>query len=703
MRRPPFARAAFVGALLLTGCPKSPQSVSPVTGAAGADVQIGKLARVLRAADRRIVDDDLRSLLADADAVVRAKAILALGQIGDTASLPDLDKAAADAEPKPRASAAYALGLIADPASNQTLVRSAGDASADVRAAAGEALGRLHVEAGADTVRTLLGDTEARVRAAACLAAWKFSDPDPMLDALIRNAGAAESNVRVAAAYALARLGSIAVAPPSSGAPVGRLSPPGLARARAALGDHGTDADPLVRMQVARGLASPQGASEAAIVGALSRDHDPRVRVNAVRALGYPGISVKPHLAREIADPDQGVARAALEAIGLAGGPMAVSELNDIVKKLDTGWLREAALLSLAHADPSRTGDIVSGLLLNPDPAMRGAAAALVTGRKEPGAIRAALALLGDPSPRVQALGVPLVTDQDGAVSKLLQGFVKSPDPVVRAAVAEAVGERFAHPHPAVETRNDLFLRLEEIWAASGSDPIPDAKLACLDAAAKAGKDDRTKAALTRALADPEIVVRRRAVTHFREVYDEDRARDVGPASDRPLEDYERIVRWSRVPHVAVVTVQRPGTATGEFTIALDAEAAPLAAWNFSELAGKSFFDGAVVHRVVPNFVVQDGDPRGDGFGGPGYTIRDEFNPLGYDAGVLGMASDGKDTAGSQWFVTLSPQPHLDGRYTSFGRVVRGLREIVGQIRPGDSVVSIRIREGNGAEPAPSN
>jgi cyclophilin family peptidyl-prolyl cis-trans isomerase len=141
----------------------------------------------------------------------------------------------------------------------------------------------------------------------------------------------------------------------------------------------------------------------------------------------------------------------------------------------------------------------------------------------------------------------------------------------------------------------------------------------------------------------------------------------------------------------------------GQFSVVLDGQAAPMAAWNFAQLAGRKFFDGARLHRVVPNFVVQDGDPRGDGFGGPGYSIRDEFNPLAFSAGVLGMASDGKDTAGSQWFITLSAQPHLDGRYTSFGHVMQGLQAIVSQMRPGDTVVSVRVDEGRGTGPQPGN
>jgi cyclophilin family peptidyl-prolyl cis-trans isomerase/HEAT repeat protein len=704
MRLPRSAWFAAALVLLVTGCPKTPTTTSPAeTRREKEDAQVGKLARILHAADRRIVDDDLRALLADEDATVRAKAALALGQIAEPSSLRDLEKAATDAVAEPRANVAFAMGLIADPSAGAALLQLAGDASPLVRAAAAEALGRLHDAGGAPAVQALLDDPDLPVRAAAALCAWKFAEPGPFLDALIANLAATEPDLRTASAYALARLASAAFAPASSGAPVGHLSAADATRARSALAERVTDPEPEVRMQVARGLASPQGGAEFAVLGALSKDRNPGVRVNAVRSLGYPGVSIKPYLERAMVDRDHGVAYAALEAVGAVGGSAAIEALKRVVVKLDSAWLRGAALIALAHADPSNTPDIVSGLLMNPDPVMRGAAAALVVGRKEPGAIRAALALLGDPEPRVQALAVPIIADQDGPISKLLAGFFRSPDPVVRAAVGDVVGGRFADPHRAVESRDDLFACLEEIWATSASDTIPDAKLAVVDAVAKAGKDERTRTALTRALADPDVVVRRRAAARFNDVYEEDRSKDVGPASDRPLSDYERIVRWARVPHAAVITMQRPGTATARFTVALDASAAPMAAWNFAELAGQKFFDGATLHRVVPNFVVQDGDPRGDGYGGPGYSIRDEFNPLPFTAGVLGMASDGKDTAGSQWFVTLSAQPHLDGRYTSFGRVVQGLREIVGQMRPEDTIVLIRVYEGNGTEPLPGN
>jgi cyclophilin family peptidyl-prolyl cis-trans isomerase len=136
-------------------------------------------------------------------------------------------------------------------------------------------------------------------------------------------------------------------------------------------------------------------------------------------------------------------------------------------------------------------------------------------------------------------------------------------------------------------------------------------------------------------------------------------------------------------------------TDRGTIQIELAVIDAPLTVENFVTLARKGYFNGLSVHRVVPDFVVQDGDPRGDGEGGPGYTIRDELNERPYLRGTVGMALDPwPDTGGSQYFITHSPQPHLDGRYTAFGRVVSGM-EVVDQIQPWDVIRRVRIWDGN--------
>ena len=113
---------------------------------------------------------------------------------------------------------------------------------------------------------------------------------------------------------------------------------------------------------------------------------------------------------------------------------------------------------------------------------------------------------------------------------------------------------------------------------------------------------------------------------------------------------------------------------------------------RFVALARKNYFDGIAFHRVVPNFVVQGGDPRGDGNGGPGYQIRCEINTAPYARGAVGMALSGKDTGGSQFFVTHSPQPHLDGGYTVFARVTAGM-DVVDRLARGDRILSVNIIE----------
>src|SRR5437899_1221447 len=129
-------------------------------------------------------------------------------------------------------------------------------------------------------------------------------------------------------------------------------------------------------------------------------------------------------------------------------------------------------------------------------------------------------------------------------------------------------------------------------------------------------------------------------------------------------------------------------TDRGSLVVELLPAEAPLTVAAFLSLVERRYFDGARWHRVVPNFVAQDGDPRGDGWGGPGFVLRDEVNPTRYETGTMGMALSGPDTGGSQFFITHSAQPHLDGTYTVFGRVVAGLNVLAG-VAQGDRIRSI--------------
>ncbi|MBA2683138.1 MAG: peptidylprolyl isomerase [Gemmatimonadaceae bacterium] len=158
----------------------------------------------------------------------------------------------------------------------------------------------------------------------------------------------------------------------------------------------------------------------------------------------------------------------------------------------------------------------------------------------------------------------------------------------------------------------------------------------------------------------------------------------------KPASWYEAIVRTrilpalgGKLPRAEIVTER------GTITLELYPVEAPLTVDNFLTLAASNYYDDGRFFRVVPNFVAQDGDHRGDGAGGPAYNIRDEFNPHRYERGSLGIALSGPDTGGSQYFMTVAPDPHLDGRYTVFGRVVSGF-EALDALVQGDHLERIR-------------
>jgi cyclophilin family peptidyl-prolyl cis-trans isomerase len=132
-------------------------------------------------------------------------------------------------------------------------------------------------------------------------------------------------------------------------------------------------------------------------------------------------------------------------------------------------------------------------------------------------------------------------------------------------------------------------------------------------------------------------------------------------------------------------------TSRGDILIDLDREGAPFTTMSIVKLAKqRGFYRGLTFHRVVPNFVVQGGDPRGDGWGGPGYSLRSEFSMEEFGTGTVGIASAGKDTEGSQFFITHSPQPHLDGRYTVTGKVVGGM-DVVDALQVDDRIYDILV------------
>lgn len=158
--------------------------------------------------------------------------------------------------------------------------------------------------------------------------------------------------------------------------------------------------------------------------------------------------------------------------------------------------------------------------------------------------------------------------------------------------------------------------------------------------------------------------------------------------SETPQNPFTHPIDWPLVSTIPVNQQVMLHTEKGNVVVQLFVEDAPGTVANFVDLSRQNFFDDLYFHRVVPNFVVQGGDKRGDGWGSSDYSIRSEFAPLHYLEGYLGMASAGKDTESNQWFITHSPTPHLDGRYTIFAKVIDGM-DVVHRLEVGDKILDV--------------
>jgi cyclophilin family peptidyl-prolyl cis-trans isomerase len=289
--------------------------------------------------------------------------------------------------------------------------------------------------------------------------------------------------------------------------------------------------------------------------------------------------------------------------------------------------------------------------------------------------------MLEDPDQRVVPTVLSLLVRLGGpGVDGLLRKHLAVEDVVVRATAARLAGEARV---PGLEDALDAAYR------SGRADASYVARAAALGARARYGGDG-ARTLLVEALGDADWAVRRRAAELLREV---DAGADVSGIRPAPTPREAGGYRGSWLvapPYSPQAYIE---TSKGNIQIELAVLDAPLTVDNFVTLARRGYFDGLTFHRVVPNFVVQGGDPRSDGEGGPGYTIRDELNPLPYLRGTVGMALDWADTGGSQFFITHGPQPHLDARYTVFGRVVAG-QDVVDRLGQGDRIDRVAIWDG---------
>ena len=714
-----------------------------------AQVPVDVAVQIVKAEDARTYDKTLEDLMSSPDEQVRLRAALAAGRIGSEAAIPALTSLLQrDKSVQGQAMAAFALGEIESIKAADVIIKTlqTPETPAPVRSRAVEAAGKIAAANAKDDRAKKLGEAILDVLLNED-ARGTSQDKPTVLFALTAALRARPADTGIVVARFLI----------NSDARVRADAANTLSRVRAKNANDAlrkmlsTDADPVARANAARALGSAEDKDALEILlKAATSDGDSRVRVSAIRSLGAlkdakaadklldrADVLFAAYKKSKFVNPAE--KNELLEIADVLGRLLAGSKNLRAIKfldeyaRLDDGISPEISLArfkispgkfnSRNEAKPIHswrqwsTMAQVLGALADVEPAddevkkMKADAPDLARTLAQGFAInpeRKNLRFLLAGPDFLQAFAKYKTDD----LNDILRQALKAEDVFVRATAAGLLAEQ-----PASSAN---MKALETAFAASlvSDKRYDDAQLAILDAMFKINKSNAIDTLYT-ALDATDYLVRKKAFDLLRDPdlqqrypgianvlessiakkrdqvlpYDPKTRTKLGQLLNTEA-DYRRAVTRKNGTVKAIITTEK-----GAFSIDLLPEDAPLTVDNFIKLARSNYFNGVEVHRVVPNFVMQDGDPRGDGNGGPGWSIRCEINMVPYERGAVGMALSGKDTGGSQWFVTHSPQPHLDGGYTVFGKVNDADMKVVDNIVRGDKIVSVKTIENGEAKP----
>ncbi len=671
--------------------------------------------KIIQFEDERVVHNDLTEMLNYSHGGARRRAIMALGRIGYPSGVaPLIDVMNNDRIPEMRALAAFSLGEIESHyAASELLARLQPDKErydqvrARVAEALGkiasnklsaEALGRFGIKTITDTLVALLppadkplSNDQKLITSLTINALLRIKQPSAV-QAIAAQLRSPESNIRWQAANALARIRD------------------GIQPAVPALLPLLDDKEPLVRANAARALGVAKDAGAVEPLVRLLADADERVVANAINALG--AIASQRAVESLVALGNkqmEGYRAFDREKQGVPSQQnmllLIATALGNIKDARGVAFLKS---LRLVDGQPGRFVEVETAIARFgeavffdlPEPVSLPkddwkAVSAYAQGLGELGTARARSILAdllagksyGKPDPRaVSDILTAMAAAKAENLREVLLEQLKADDVMVRTTAATLIGDLNDSSDPIIRA-------LEEAYRAARADKMNDARIAIIEAADKL-KHPMNIQMLAEETRDEDYVVRMKAAELLRQsttpVPMPSTKLSIGKVETKHDRAYYRRIMLLATQIKNPIAILR--TKKGDIRIELLASDAPMTADNFIQLARSGYFDGLTFMRVVPNFVIQGGDPRNDMNGGPGYQIRDEINLRPYGTGAVGMALSGKDTGGSQFFITHSPQPHLDGGYTVFGQVIEGM-DTVNRIARGDRIERVEIIE----------
>ena len=603
------------------------------------------------------------------DPAIRARAVLAAARIGNPAVLKNMQGMPSDNDPMVRRWAAFAIGQIRSKEGLPILAALLKDDDFDTRRLSVEAVGRIGGIEVTAWVLPFLNDSRADLREQAALALALIKDQGTV-EKLIAKAAIADDPAQWSYAYALYRLAD----PRSTEILHKILSEPAPSP---------STGDPSSVLFALKGLWSMKKPLTPEEINSLIRNQDSRIQTNALDVIIVaPGNEAcKPILDRF----DSMIAPVKVKAV------QALAECGCFQKQFlenDSPNVRGAALLAYAKLHKDETVPLLQVVSEQQNWLLRWYAAQAASSLTPDMAIPLLTKLSKDPDSAVRLAALDSLANFLPRTAEVLVPLLKSSDFAERATAADALGR----------TKDPKYLPLLiQAYQVSTDATEIEGRIAVLDVLADY-KDSEILPLYEKALLDPEYTIRSHAVEGIKKfagsgffwegkVHDPDDLLYSTAKVTKAIAEKYPVDYGDPVPdYLAEIDLER-----GKVVIRLLGSEAPIHTLNFKKLAEQNFYNGLRIHRVVPNFVVQGGDPRGDGWGGAGDIVHDQINRKLYRKGMVGMPIAGKDTGGSQFFITLSRQPHLDGNYTIFGEVISG-GEFVDSIEIGDKILKVQIK-----------
>lgn len=636
--------------------------------------------RILFLENQRIAKDKfLTACLSHSSRRVVKAALMALGRIGDTSALDEMARFLSKKDVDLAEAAAFALSIVGGDTAPKILSQSlVFQKNPRIRAALLLGIGRVGAESGVGPVsQALLKETDPEILDSAAEgltllwsgASEKWAVADGLLSKLTKLSQGQEP-LSVSAAAALSRYkGEPKLIPINDLFEAVLKTPSPSARAL------------LVRLL--NRVHTPQAGI--LLTNLLLRDPNTGVRVEAASALKnqtttLPILDALKHAAAT--DANRGVSVNALNSIGKFAtlAVPAADTLESLCKNSQSHWVRVNALKNFARVAPEKARALVAEWVKDANHPLHSSIVATYAVLGTPEDLEKMAALLVDSEAKgitesleeMTSLTEDKITDP---VKNVLKRLILKNDMGVTALISQ-LAEQFKW--------KDFAPLLASSYGIYTQEDHVEVKVGILNALAIIG-DTSQSSIVELATNDRDKHVVTAAVAALKVMTGKDLSQKI------PLNSKinSRVPNWQDLKtalsrHVVIKTPR------GDITLKMLPEGA-VSAYQFIQLASTGFYDGKIFHRVVPNFVAQGGDPRGDGFGGPGFLIRDEVSPSRHLRGTLGIATAGKDSGGCQFFINSAPNLHLAGKYTLFAEVISGIN-VVDSLEVGDKLLAVQVK-----------